>query len=778
MTLFGQAFRLSKPFLNDSTLVYEGLGSNGVTQIAFQGDSLTWFATGGGLSKTSDFGRSFSSYYGGDFNMPRGGISALATLDSVIWVAGVFDSKTDLGSQQTGGGLAYSKDYGETWTYVPQPQDVIVSVLNMSGSPGDVIDVPLRLTNVDDKSIQSYEIEIIYDSAELTFAGISQENTIAESWKDPDVTLLKDKLIIRNSSDFPLTMKDSDDNSDNLLFLKFQCDNTSLAKSIIRFANIVFNQGNPIADWKSATFTINSDSTGNLFRIPDASYYASSISSLPVFFNPVTQVKINSVKIIFCFDPEVVTLLNAKKGPVFDDDWNLTTQTIENGKITVTISSQDSLTLSSDVELLTLSVFSRDNDNQTSRICIDDVRLNGEVINKIIDNALIFVVPQNPYYKERVEFQSITTPINNTTWDISLCKIDDDSIYVYITSWAGGLRRSRNYGATWQRLPLPSDEENMLICGEVIDYDIDPRDPPVGNHNHKGFSVLADSNTIWVGTANGVNLGVIELDGCISWQKYNAQNSNLSGNFIIALARQYYNGQETIWVGALTAESGNEIRAVNKTTDSGLSWTRTLVGERIYNFAFDGPTVYVCTERGLFKSLDGENWALYDPAVDTDKNEYLFSEDVYAAGVDSRKDTTYLWLGTSDGIAKTANDGISWSTYRQYLSTSQAGQPEIYAYPNPFAPNFHNVTGGDGHVRIQYYLEDNAIVKLEIYDFAMDRVYSSEFQSIEHPGDNSIVWNGRNRAGDIVANGTYFCKLTIKENDKETAHWTKLIVVK
>jgi len=54
LTLSGQAFRLSKPFLNDSTLVYEGLGSNGVTQIAFQGDSLTWFATGGGLSKTAD----------------------------------------------------------------------------------------------------------------------------------------------------------------------------------------------------------------------------------------------------------------------------------------------------------------------------------------------------------------------------------------------------------------------------------------------------------------------------------------------------------------------------------------------------------------------------------------------------------------------------------------------------------------------------------------------------------------------------------------------------
>jgi len=153
-----------------------------------------------------------------------------------------------------------------------------------------------------------------------------------------------------------------------------------------------------------------------------------------------------------------------------------------------------------------------------------------------------------------------------------------------------------------------------------------------------------------------------------------------------------------------------------------------------------------------------------------DKNEYLFSEDVYAAGVDTREGSAYLWLGTSDGIAKTANDGVSWTTFRQYLSVNQAGQPEIYAYPNPFAPNFHNVTNGDGHVRVQYYLESPATVKLEVFDFAMDRVYEGEPHYIINDGDNSEVWNGRNHAG--------FCKLTIKENDKETSHWTKLIVVK
>lgn len=510
---FSQAFRLSKPTLDDPENVYEGLASNGVTQIVPQGDSLTWFATGGGLSKTADFGQTFTSYYRGDFNMPRGGISAIAVLDSIIWIAGVFDSATVVGSQKTGAGLAYSKDYGETWTYIPQPID----------------------------------------------------------GKDDDTQL-----------------------------------------------------------WGGDT----------------------------------------------------------------------------------------------------------------------------------------------------VSFLPILTPVSNTTWDISLNRIDDDSIFVYITSWAGGIRRSRDFGATWERIPLPDDDNDMFICGEEIDYKINPRDPPEGNHNHKGFSVLAYGDTVWVGTANGVNFGIVESDDCIRWRKYNAQNSTLAGNFIVALGRQLYKGQETIWAAAGKPVNTGETQAACKTSDGGLTWSRTLVGERIYGFGFQDSIVYACTEKGLFKSIDGDNWALYNPVVDVNKNAYIFSQDVYAACVDSREDTTYLWLGTSDGIAKTANDGMLWTVYRKSLSTSTPNQPSIYAYPNPFAPSFHNVLNGDGHVRIQYYLDEPAQIQLQVYDFAMGLVYEGEPRQVFYRGDNSETWNARNSAGVLVANGVYFCKLIQKIDGREKSYWTKLIVIK
>lgn len=507
--LWGQLYRLAKPILSDSVSTHPGLASNGVTQIAAQ-DSIIWLATGGGLSRTDDFGESYTSYKIDSNSMPQGGISAIAVLDSVIWVAGVFDSTTEVGSQQTGGGLAYSKDQGETWTYVPQPVD---------------------------------------------------------------------------------------------------------------------NKNDDTGSWGSDT----------------------SVSFLPV-----------------------------------------------------------------------------------------------------------------------------TTPVNNTTWDISVA-IQDGDTAVYIASWAGGLRRSVDFGASWQRIPLPSDELDQLGCNEEINFEINPRDPPLGNHNHKGFSVIAHETTVWVGTANGINYGIVQENGCIDWQKYNAQNSNLAGNFIVALARQPWNG--TIWAAVLPAEGAGEMRAACKTPDQGRTWYRTLVGKRIYNFAFHDSTVYACTESGLYKSVDGENWAVYHPMADTANLEYIFTHNIYAAHVDILEENgPWLWVGTGDGIAKTASDGLQWSIFRQAAETSQ--DHPIYAYPNPFAPNHHNYLNGEGHVRIQYTLENPATILLEVYDFAMDPVYRGKRHLVTNTGSNSEVWTGKNSAGRLVANGTYFCKLTIKYNGVEKYYWTKLIVVK
>ena len=505
--VLGQAFRLSKPTLTADARKYHGLASNGITQIVAQDDSILWFATGGGLSMTSNFGDSIFSYYQDADSLPKGGISALAVLDSVVWIAGIYDTTTEIGEQITGGGLSYSLDFGTTWIHIPQP--------------------------VDDRK----------DSLQL---------------------------------------------------------------------------------WDGDT----------------------------------------------------------------------------------------------------------------------------------------------------VRFLPVTTPINNTTWDISLT---DD--YTYIVSWAGGLRRISHSDTIWERIPLPSDDEDVIECGKPIPYEINPNDPPYGNHNHKGFSVLAYGDTVWVGTAGGINLGIIESDSCIRWRKYTAQNSAISGSWVVALGRQLHKGQETVWAVTLPAEGAGEYRAISKTSDGGLTWSTTLHGERAYNFTFHDSIVYVCTERGLFKSLDGENWALYKPIEDIQKSEFIFSHYVYSAYVDTREGQPYLWLGTADGIAKTHVDSTSWRIYHTSVSTNLTKQPAIYAYPNPFSPTHHNILGGDGYVRVQYHLNTSASVRLEVYNFAMELVYRGNLHN-RTVGDFSEVWNGRSEAGEHVANGTYLCKIIKRYNGSEKSHWTKLIVVK
>ena len=122
----------------------------------------------------------------------------------------------------------------------------------------------------------------------------------------------------------------------------------------------------------------------------------------------------------------------------------------------------------------------------------------------------------------------ITVPNNNVTYDAAM---SDD--YIWITSWAGGLRRieisnALNPNQIWTNVPLPIDNDEFLFtCDDTSyvsengkdilkDYYLNPRDPlDGGNHNHKAFSVLAYGDTVWVGTANGINRGLLGENGCI-----------------------------------------------------------------------------------------------------------------------------------------------------------------------------------------------------------------------------------------------------------------------
>ena len=131
-------------------------------------------------------------------------------------------------------------------------------------------------------------------------------------------------------------------------------------------------------------------------------------------------------------------------------------------------------------------------------------------------------------------------------------------------------------------------------------------------------------------------------------------------------------------------------------------------------------------------------------------------------------------MGTGDGIAISYDDGISWSIHRFWESTITEDKKYMFSpYPNPFLINDYNQVNGEGHVRFRYSNPDNDNSSIDIFDFAMDRVTHLGTSHLVTNNESEVIWNGKNEYGEQVANGVYFCRLSL--NGKY--YWTKLAVV-
>jgi hypothetical protein len=345
----------------------------------------------------------------------------------------------------------------------------------------------------------------------------------------------------------------------------------------------------------------------------------------------------------------------------------------------------------------------------------------------------------------------------------------------------------------WERIPLPLDSlEDLNTCDEnqyeLIDsklilnnYYMDSSDPITGgNHNHKGFSVLAYGDTVWVGTANGINRGILGENGCVDWLHYSHPTDNLSGNWVLSIAKQEYNNERIIWAVTVNAVLPSEQRSVSFTRDDGESWeiVEALKGERCHDISVQGTTVLIASDSGLWKTDDRTNWDLIPPAVEAtpvSSNEIL-NNTVYAVAADSRDyfGNPLIWIGTPDGLARSYNSTAeNWQIYR-----AEYDKDETYAYPNPFSPYSHNQLNSDGWVRFNTGAHTVQQVDMKIYNFALEEVYSEKFDWQTNPG--AVKWNGRDNKGKLVSNGIYIVNLQFSENDNSTIedHWVKLVIVK
>jgi len=348
--------------------------------------------------------------------------------------------------------------------------------------------------------------------------------------------------------------------------------------------------------------------------------------------------------------------------------------------------------------------------------------------------------------RDETNYKPTTTNVQNVTYDIA---IRGDT--VWIASWGGGIRRSVDKGATWTVHPpddLPFDALQYL--------------------NHRGFSVISARNGLWIGTASGINKST---DGGKTWTHYTSQNSNISGDFVTALAEQRIGDRSIIWAATWKAEGEDEEYGVSKTENNGLTWEVALSGLKIHNFGFHDNEVYAAGNPGLWKSDDlGKTWAMFPPIADNEGRQLLsmvFNGVNFIHGA--------LWAASNDGLVRTGDNGNNWEIFRAFQLTSEANEMKTYAYPNPFSPSRHGVLGMDGHVRIQYNTLSDTKVSLAIYDFAMKKVADVVKNEMRFGGQElSEKWNGKNDRGDQVANGVYFYKIEI---ENQGTHWGKIVVI-
>jgi hypothetical protein len=376
------------------------------------------------------------------------------------------------------------------------------------------------------------------------------------------------------------------------------------------------------------------------------------------------------------------------------------------------------------------------------------------------------------YGSNQISVLPMVVPQQNVSFDIAITHTKNDlsNYTIWIASWGGSLRKSTDYGNTWQRVLLPPDNLDSIVVtqtGYTFALHV------LNNKNQTPFSIKAlNDSTIFVGTANGINKST---DWGLSWRKYNYQNTGpgtrrVSGDFVVNLHIQKAGGKDIIWGACKRAEDNNEINAISYSTNYGLNWAYTLADVNPRNITSKDSAIFAESDEGLWRSALGKfEWTKPGLIYDEITKDLVKTNNFYSGSYFN--DT--LYFGSADGLCRTIDNGQSWNgkwkIYRAMKTIDLNSDLKTYAAPNPFAPN-------NEVVRI-FYKSGKATSKItiKVFDFGMNPVRTVIRNAARNSADELFtIWDGKNDNGYQVANGVYFYRIEI---DSDTPVWGKILVI-
>jgi hypothetical protein len=336
-------------------------------------------------------------------------------------------------------------------------------------------------------------------------------------------------------------------------------------------------------------------------------------------------------------------------------------------------------------------------------------------------------------------------------------------------NWASGLLRSRDNGASWERIILPPSSKKELNpdgeyewISQTTDGEAINRYDPRFDNNLLGFGLMIDSNgTVWTGTAGGINISDNALSAPvseISWKRVAFDPDRPDGllaNWIVTIREQPETSR--IWMTNWQTDPLNrDVNGLVYTDDHGETFHHFLNGVRVNDIGFKDDVIFAAADDGLYISRDdGVNWERHR-RIDSPNTFIPEGTRFYAITATDE----YLYAGTGAGIAYTSDFGERWNILRVNMPLRggniyqpDAPDTETYSYPNPFSPRQHRYT------RIKFETDRADNVQVTIYDFAMRTVRNLEART-SGSGSFEIAWDGRDRDGRTIANGTYFYRIS------------------